>query len=274
MPSEKRARQRAQREAKLSQAQQRRRRGRRLRQGASALVVAGLVVLVIVLVSQPTKPKKAATSTTTSTSAATSTSTTLTQVAVAPTCPPATAAGAAKRITKFTHQPPICISRGVTYDATVKTDVGTFVIAMGPTAQLRAVNNFVFLARYHFFDGVTFQRVIPGFVVQGGDPTGTGSGGPGYDWTGNEPPASCEAARDCYAPYDVAYANSGSSTKTNESQFFIVLPGGQLELTPSYTLFGKVISGFAVVNKIAADGTSSGVPKVKHHMVSVTIAAA
>jgi cyclophilin family peptidyl-prolyl cis-trans isomerase len=248
--------------------QQRRKRGRRLRQGASALVVAGLVVLVIVLVSQPTKPKKAASATTTTTS---TTTTTLAPVAVAPKCPPATAAGAAKRETAFTHQPPICISRGVTYDATVTTDVGTFVIQLPPTAQLRAVNNFVFLARYHFFNGIIFQRVIPGFVVQGGDPTGTGSGGPGYEWTGNEPKASCEAAKDCYAPYDVAYANSDSSPKTNESQFFIVLPGGQDELSPNYTLFGKVISGFAVVNKIAADGSSSGTPKVTHHMVSVTI---
>jgi cyclophilin family peptidyl-prolyl cis-trans isomerase len=268
MPSDKRARQRAQREAKLSEVQRRRRRVRRLRQGASALVVAGLVVLVIVLVSQPSpKPKKAASSTTTSV-----TTTTL-AAAVAPTCPPATAAGATKRVTAFTRQPPICISRGVTYDATVVTDVGTFVIQLLPTAQLRAVNNFVFLARYHFFNSSTFQRVIPGFVVQGGEPSTTVSG-PGYEWTGNEPPPSCEAAKDCYAPYDVAYANSGSTPKTNESQFFIVLPGGQDQLAPDYTLFGKVISGFAVVRKIGADGSSSGTPNVTHHMVSVTISTA
>lgn len=268
MPSDKRARQRAQREAKLTQVQRRRQRVRRLRQGASALVVAGLVVLVIVLVSQPSKPKKAAVTTTTST-----TTTTLAQAAVAPTCPPATAVGAAKRETNFTHEPPICITRGVTYDATVTTDVGTFVIELLPTAQLRAVNNFVFLARYHFFNSGAFQRVIPGFVVQGGEPSST-VGGPGYEWTGNEPPPSCEAAKDCYVPYDVAYADSGSSPKTNASQFFIVLPGGQNDLAPDYTLFGKVVSGFAVVNKIAADGTSSGTPKVTHHMVSVTISTA
>jgi cyclophilin family peptidyl-prolyl cis-trans isomerase len=267
MPSEKRARQRAQRDAKFGEVQRRRKRLRRLRQGASALVVAGLVVLVIVLVSQPTKPKKAASATTTTST----TTTTLAPAAVAPTCPPATAAGSAKRETNFTHQPPICISSGVTYDATVTTDVGTFTIELLPTAQLRAVNNFVFLARYHFFNGVIFQRVIPGFVVQGGGPTSAGEGGPGYEWTGNEPPQSCAATRDCYAPYDVAYADSGASTKTNGSQFFIVLPGGQSDLTPDYTLFGKVISGFATVNRIAADGTSSGTPKVVHHMISVTI---
>jgi cyclophilin family peptidyl-prolyl cis-trans isomerase len=275
MPSEKRARQRAQREAKLTEVQRRRKRGRRLRQGGAAVVIAGLVVLVIVLVSQPSKPKKAASSTTTSvtTTTTSATTTTLTKVAVAPTCPPSTAAGAVARVTKFTHQPPICISRGVTYDATVRTDVGTFVIALPPTDELRAVNNFVFLARYHFFNGVVFQRVIPGFVVQGGDPTGTGAGGPGYEWTGNMPPSTCVAAKDCYVPYDVAYANSDTPT-SNESQFFIVLPGGQKLLSPDYTLFGKVISGFAVVNRIGADGTASGTPKVEHHMVSVTISTA
>ena len=123
------------------------------------------------------------------------------------------------------------------------------------------MNNFVFLARYHFFNGVVFQRVIPGFVVQGGDPTGTGAGGPGYSWTGNEPPSTCTATKNCYVPYDVAYADGGAPT-SNASQFFIVLPGGQTQLSPLYTLFGKVVSGFAVVNKIAADGTSSGTPTV------------
>ncbi|MGA8296840.1 MAG: peptidylprolyl isomerase [Acidimicrobiales bacterium] len=276
MPSEKRARQRAQRQVKLSQAQVRKKRVRRLRQGISALVIAGLVVLVIVLVSQPAKPKKAASSTTTTTTTTSTTTTTTPKPvqAVAPTCPPTTSAGAAKRETKFTHEPPICITRGVTYDATVTTDVGTFVVQLLPSAQLRAVDNFVFLARYHFFNGIIFHRVIPGFVVQGGDPTGSGSGGPGYEWTGNEPPKSCTAAKNCYAPYDLAYADSGSSTRTNGSQFFIVLPGGQAQLTPNYTLFGKVISGRAVVNKIATDGSSTGVPKVTHHMVSVTISTA
>ena len=268
MPSEKRARQRAQREAKLSEVQRHRQRVRRLRQAASALVVAGLVVLVIVLVSQPSpKPKKTASSTTTS-------STTTTQAAaVAPTCPPTTAAGSAKRVIAFTHQPPICISKGVTYDATVTTDVGTFVIQLLPTAQLRAINNFVFLARYHFFNSETFHRVQTGFVIQGGDPTNTGAGGPGYAWTGNVPPASCKTANDCYAPYDVAYTNTGSPT-TNGSEFFIVLPGGQKELSPAYTPFGRVISGYSVVNKIAADGSTSGVPKVTHRMISVTISVA
>jgi cyclophilin family peptidyl-prolyl cis-trans isomerase len=266
MPSDKRSRQRAQRQEKVAHQERRRRRARRVRGGVIALVVAGIVVAVIVAVSGGSSPKKSATSTTTTSS----TTTTTAKAAVAPTCPPATAAGAPTRVISFTKEPPICIHRGVHYQATVKTDVGTFVISFLPTAQLRAVDNFVFLARYHFFDGIVFQRVIPGFVVQGGDPTGTGRGGPGYDWTGNAPPSSCSAAGNCYAPYEVAYANSATPT-SNESQFFIILPGGQRELSPDYTLFGTVTSGRSVVARIGHDGTASGVPKVEHHMISVTI---
>ena len=244
--------------------ERRRRTRRRTRQVVIALIAAGAIVGVIVLVSGGSSPKKASTSTT---------STTTAHAAIAPTCPPATPAGAATRVIAFTKQPGICIPRGVHYEATVKTDVGTFVIKMLPTAQLRAVSNFVFLARYHFYNGIIFQRVEKGFVVQGGDPTGTGRGGPGYQWTGTTPPSSCFAKHDCYAPYDVAYANSGGSPKTNGSQFFIILPGGQKNLPPDYTLFGEVVSGRSVVARIGRDGSTSstGTPAVVHHMISVTI---
>ncbi|HLX78774.1 MAG TPA: peptidylprolyl isomerase [Acidimicrobiales bacterium] len=275
MPSSKRERQRAQRQAKVAHVERRRRTRQRARRVVITLIVAGAIVGVIILVSGGSSPKKAARSTTTTTSSTTSTTTSTTSpvshTAIAPTCPPATALGAAKRVIAFTKQPPICIRRGVHYEATVVTDVGRFVIDLLPNAQLRAVNNFVFLARYHFFDGIIFHRVIPGFVVQGGDPTGTGSGGPGYEWTGNTPPATCAAKADCYAAFDVAYANSGSSTKTNGSQFFIILPGGQTKLSPSYTLFGRVVSGISVIERIGRDGSTSGTPVHIHHMISVTI---
>lgn len=271
MPTDKRARQRAQRQVKVAHQARRNRRARRVRTGIAALVVAGIVVGIIVAISGGSPPKKTAGSTTTTTATTTtSTTTPVSHTAIAPTCPPATAAGAAKRVIAFTKQPPICIRAGVNYEATVRTDAGTFVIEMLPHAQLKAVNNFVFLARYHFFDGIVFQRVIPGFVVQGGDPTGTGGGGPGYSWTGNAPPTTCQAKKDCYTPYEVAYANSATPS-SNASQFFIILPGGQNELAPNYTLFGRVISGRSVVAKIGHDGSSSGTPKVLHHMISVTI---
>ena len=134
----------------------------------------------------------------------------------------------------------------------------------------KTVENFVKLSRDGFYDGVVFHRVIPGFVVQGGDPTGTGTGGPGYNWTGNTPPTSCEK-NGCYPTGSVAMANTSGPT-TNGSQFFIVLPGGDGQLAaPKYTLFGKVISGMKVVERIATDGSASGKPTHLHKMLKVTI---
>ena len=167
------------------------------------------------------------------------------------------------------------ISTAKTYTATVVTDVGTFAIALDPKAAPIAVNSFVFLADHGFFNCVTFHRVIPGFVVQGGDPTGTGSGGPGYQFTEHGPPAASNPAQQ-YPLGSVAMANSSSGTtdpSTNGSQFFIVTgPSGE-SLPPDYVLFGHVSSGMSVVQKISADGTPSGTPpKIIHRMLKVTVA--
>ncbi len=248
--------------------EQQRRRSRRLRRTAGAAVAIAVVVLLIVLLSSHSNPKKSASSTTTTTASST---TTTVATAVAPTCPPA--GGSATRVTSFTKAPGICISPTATYTATVKTDVGTFVITMPAPKSLLAVNNFVFLSRYRFYDTTTFHRVIPNFVVQGGDPTGTGNGGPGYTFTGNSPPAGCSPH--CYALGDVALAN-GSGVSSDGSQFFVVVgPAGE-QLPPNYTKFGAVTSGMPVVQKIAADGNANSAangvpPKVTHHIVSVTI---
>jgi cyclophilin family peptidyl-prolyl cis-trans isomerase len=259
VPSEKRARQRALRNQKMAVVARQRRRNRALRRAASGVVVLGLVVgLVVLLSSHSTKPKKAASKTTES--------------AIAPTCPPAT--GSAKRVVSFSKAPPVCISQSATYEATVATDVGTFVVKMPAAASLLGVNNFVFLSRYHFYDSTVFQRVIPGFVVQGGDPTGTGKGGPGYSFTGNTPKARCTGH--CYPLGALVYANSNSSPSTDESQFFIVAGSLGEQLPPDYTMIGQVVSGMPTVLHIAADGNSddndNGVPpKVLHHIVKVTI---
>ena len=247
---------------------------KRLRRVGGAVVVAGIVVGIIVVLSGNT-PKTAKPTTTGSTgTTATTTSTTLassTANAIAPVCPPATAAGAPKRETAFKAAPPMCVKAGQIYEATVTTDAGTFVMKMPVSASPLAVNNFVFLARYHFYDGVTFHRVIPGFVVQGGDPTGSGSGGPGYSFTGNTPPASCQKKSDCYPLGSVAMANSGKPS-SNGSQFFVVVgPSGE-QLAPNYTLFGQVISGMSAVNKIAAGGSVAGTPSIRYNIVKVTIA--
>lgn len=292
MPSEKRARQRAYREQKRAIEERRRRHRRQLRWSLSAAGVVALVVVLVVvfsLGSSPSKPPapkvKKTTTTTTAPSATTTPASTVpatttpgtpttapvSHLAVAPVCPPATAAGAPARAIAFTKAPPVCISGKATYDATVVTDVGTFVISMPAAASPAAVNNFVFLARYHYFNGIVFHRVIPGFVVQGGDPTGTGTGGPGYSFTGNTPPASCSAKRSCYPLWSVAMANNGGNPSTDGSQFFIVVGSQGEALPPQYTRFGQVVSGTKVVAKIAADGTPGGTPKVLHYMKSVTI---
>ncbi len=101
----------------------------------------------------------------------------------------------------------------------MQTDIGTFTVELLPKYAPVTVNNFVFLAGYHYFDGIVFHRVIPGFMNQGGDPTATGSGGPGYQFKDELPSASS-----AYDTGAVAMANSGPNT--NGSQFFIVVPGG------------------------------------------------
>ncbi len=297
MPSEKRERQRAYRQEKVAKQTKQLKRTKRLKQLGGLIVVVGVVIGLVAWLSSNNSSTTTATSnlaTTTVTPAttlsssgptttlATTTTNGVTPVTapapskpIAPTCPPNTQIGAPSRIIHFTKAPPLCISPTGIYDADVYTTAGTFTIQMNAAKSLSAVNNFVFLARYRYYNGVIFQRVIPGFVVQGGDPTGTGSGGPGYSFTGNTPPSSCQTKNDCYPLGSVAMANTGSPT-SNGSQFFIVVgPSGEA-LPPKYTLFGKVISGMNVVQKIASEGNSNpqanGMPpKVTYHMISVTI---
>jgi cyclophilin family peptidyl-prolyl cis-trans isomerase len=288
MPSEKRARQRALRDQKLAVQERHDRRARNTRRSITLVVAVGVIIALVALLSgggtkKPSATKPTTTTTTivkavTATTTSTPTVTTLpvSKTAIAPVCPPATAAGAAKRVIAFTKAPPVCIASNSVFDATVVTDVGTFVIRLTTATSPVAVNNFVFLARYHFYNGIIFHRVIPGFMIQGGDPLGTGTGGPGYSFTGNTPPTSCVAKSDCYPSGDVALANNGEPS-SDGSQFFIVVPGGGAAgLSNLYTVIGQVTSGMNVVEKIAADGNGvaadNGVPpKVTHHMISVTI---
>ena len=127
------------------------------------------------------------------------------------------------------------------YTATITTDRGDIVIALDPSKAPRSVNNFVFLARDGFYDGVTFHRVVDDFVIQGGDPEGSGSGGPGYRF--EDEPVQGE-----YIPGAVAMANSGPNT--NGSQFFICTVDDRHKLTKSYNLFGQVVKGMEVVTSV------------------------
>ena len=100
--------------------------------------------------------------------------------------PPA-ADGSSPQQRKFDEEPPMIIDTDKRYVATMTTSHGTMVIALDPLAAPKTVNSFVFLSRYHYYDGIVFHRIIPGFVLQGGDPTGTGSGGPGYKFADELP---------------------------------------------------------------------------------------
>ncbi len=172
--------------------------------------------------------------------------------------------GSSPQQRKFDEAPPMFIDPAKRYTATMVTSHGTMVIELDPLAAPATVNSFVFLARYHFYDGVIFHRIIPGFVLQGGDPTGTGSGGPGYKYA-DELPAAGK-----YRIGSLAMANAGPNT--NGSQFFIISGPDGAALPPLYALFGAVVSGGDVVQKINDIGTRSGTPKEKVTIESVTIA--
>jgi peptidylprolyl isomerase len=143
---------------------------------------------------------------------------------------------------QYASAPPMLIDQNKQYMAIVKmAKGGEFVIQLYPGKAPITVNSFVFLARQGFFDGVTFHRVLEGFMAQGGDPTGTGGGGPGYHFVNEDSDLKFDKAG------VVAMANAGRNT--NGSQFFITFgPVGQLN--GGYTIFGQVTSGMEVVNGI------------------------
>jgi cyclophilin family peptidyl-prolyl cis-trans isomerase len=127
---------------------------------------------------------------------------------------------------------------GTIYTVTIKTDRGTIVADLDPQLAPVSVNNFVSLARRGFYDGLKFHRVVPGFVIQGGDPDGTGSGGPGYRFPD-------EPVKGDYVAGALAMANAGPDT--NGSQFFICLEDLTGRLDKNYNLFGHVTSGMDAV---------------------------
>ena len=165
--------------------------------------------------------------------------------------------------------PAMTIDPTKSYAADIATDAGTVHVELFASESPRAVNNFVFLAQQRFYEGVAFHRVIKDFMIQGGDPTGTGTGGPGYAFADELPP------KHAYATGLVCMANSGSDT--NGSQFFICSGSGCQSLPPKYTQLGKVTAGMDVVTAIAAaDVGASGsgemsAPKVPVHVRGVTI---
>jgi cyclophilin family peptidyl-prolyl cis-trans isomerase len=141
---------------------------------------------------------------------------------------------------RYSTPPPMQIDTNRAYRAIIKTNKGDIHLQLNPSEAPLTVNNFVALAREGYYDGVTFHRVVPRFVIQGGDPTGTGSGGPGYQFQD-------EPVKRPYKAGTVAMANAGPNT--NGSQFFICLED-QPNLPPNYTIFGDTVAGMDVVRNI------------------------
>ena len=153
------------------------------------------------------------------------------------------------------------------YSATMTTSMGEMVIALDALRAPKTVNNFVFLAGYKYFDGIIFHRIIDGFVCQGGDPTGTGMGGPGYRFE-DELPKEGE-----YQLGSLAMANSGPNT--NGSQFFLISGPSGVSLPPLYSLFGQVVKGLDVVDamqKVPTDRADKPLTDVVIESVTVTVA--
>jgi cyclophilin family peptidyl-prolyl cis-trans isomerase len=146
-------------------------------------------------------------------------------------------------VKQYPKAPDLAIDLDTDYRATLRTTHGDITLRLFAAEAPLAVNSFLFLAGEGFFDGVIFHRVIPGFVVQGGDPTGTGRGGPGYKFRDE-----LEADRR-YQRGTLAMANAGPGT--NGSQFFICL-ADLAKLPHNYTIFGEVVDGMDAVDAIAA----------------------
>ena len=164
---------------------------------------------------------------------------------------------------QYAAAPTMVIDPQKKYKATFKTEKGDFVIELFADKAPKTVNNFVFLARDHFYDGVTFHRVIKGFMAQGGDPTGTGTGGPGYKFADEFHPSLRHTG-----PGILSMANAGAGT--NGSQFFIT-HGPTPHLDNHHTVFGKVIKGLDVVLAIPErDPSRARQPGTKINSIEIT----
>ncbi len=161
----------------------------------------------------------------------------------------------------YPNPPEFALDLSKDYSATLRTNHGEIAVSFYAEESPATVNNFVFLARDGFYDGVIFHRVVPGFVIQGGDPGGDGRGGPGYtfrDELNNPRP---------YSRGTVAMANAGPNT--NGSQFFICL--ADVRLPYQYTIFGEVTSGMDAVDAIAALPLKGERPREPAIIQSVTV---
>jgi peptidylprolyl isomerase len=175
--------------------------------------------------------------------------------------------GSAPKSQQFPAPPEMGIDPEKRYTATMSTTLGDLVIALDAVRAPKTVNNFVFLALNHYYDGVIFHRIINGFMCQGGDPTGTGRGGPGYRFEDELPKPGQ------YQIGSVAMANAGPNT--NGSQFFVVSGPSGTGLPPAYSLFGQVVKGLEIVDemqRVATDRNDRPTTDVVINSVTITVA--
>ncbi len=280
MGTAKRERQKAGRQARLEQAKvdaAKKRRTRFVVYGVILVVVIVLALLALAPDDDGDDVASGSTSSSTSSSIDEGTPATV-QVTVPPPGETLTAAtpcpaadGSSPRTTTFAEAPPMCIDPAKAYTAEILTNEGIISIDLDPAAAPTTVNNFVVLSRYHFYDGVTFHRIIPGFMVQSGDAVGPtpGSGGPGYTI-----PDELPAGDAPYPEGSLAMANTGQPN-SGGSQWFITVADGGTQLTPSYSRFGSVSSGIEVVRQINAYGDpatgQAGTPTQEVVIESITI---
>ncbi len=164
---------------------------------------------------------------------------------------------------KYSAAPAMTIDRNKKYSATFKlAKGGEFIVQLYPDKAPETVNSFVFLAREKYFDGTTFHRVLEGFMAQGGDPTGTGMGGPGYQFKNEDSDLKFDKAG------VLAMANAGRDT--NGSQFFITFTATP-QLDGGYTIFGQVIDGMDVVNGITRRDPETNPDFIGDVIESITI---
>ena len=260
MPSDKRERKRSKQERELAhQAALRRRRQRRSRLVTAVAMLAALGIAFIGVLSYTTRSGREDRVNAQGDNGRSTTSTT------SPDAPCPKPDGSSARKDAFRRPPRFCIDAGRSYSADMITDVGTFTIELATKDAPETVNNFVFLSRYHFYDGIPFNRVKPGFIVQGGNPPAESVTGPGYSFADENVPKQPER----YKVGQVLMARD--KPNANGSQFIIIMgPEGE-NLPLVFPLFGTITKGMDVVRKIEADGAPDFNPKVIHTIRQVII---
>lgn len=268
MATEKRARQRANRQQKIEQEVQEIRRDRVRQYGFIGAIVGVVLVaaigLFLIAGGDDDDTTDAATSTDDSTDTTEDESVSDTELEPLP-CPAED--GSSERVTEFPAAPPDCLVDGATYTAVFDTSAGEITAELDPDAAPVTVNNFVYLARYHYYEGSTFHRVIQDFVIQGGDPTGDppGTGGPGYT-IDEEVPEPGE--------YQIGSLVMAKRTppSTTGAQFFIVTGPDGAALPNEYSLFGQVSGGLDVATEIqgvATEGADQPIEDVTINSVTI-----